>query len=232
MATRAMPITEPRPLRRPRIWDWRLLASLVLILVSIGGILNLLNRADDTRPVLVATRNLPAGAVIGPGDLAEARVAIDDRLYAAAIPGGQAAQTIGKTLTAPAYADQVLVRAQVAGGNGLVGDQVAMTVAVKPEVAVGGRLRAGDEVRVLVTTDKGQPTVATRVVLDRALIYAVGVEEPLRGIGAGSGSDREAGPLASATLILTPEQAEELAKAKWSGEIDIVLRARADGATR
>lgn len=223
MATRSFPITEPRALRRPRTRDWRLVAFVALILVSTAGIVNLLNRADDTRGVLVAARDLPAGTRLGPGDLVEARVRVDDRFYAAALPAAEAARLAGQTLTAPVYANLPLARAQLTGANRLEADQVAMTIAVKSEVAVGGRLRPGDEVLVLVTTDKGKPGVKTRVVLDRVRVYDVGFEERLRGIGAAGGSERDAGPLASLTLVLTHDQAGALAEAKWSGDLDVVL---------
>jgi hypothetical protein len=52
------PLPEPP---RSRRLDLRVLLGIVVLLVGIGGFLVLWLRLNDTRPVLVAARELPAG---------------------------------------------------------------------------------------------------------------------------------------------------------------------------
>jgi len=225
-------LTPDRPirLRRSRI-DRRVILGILLILLSIGGGLAWAATINEGRGVVVATRDLPMGAVLGSDDLTVAQVRIDDALYAAAIPAVEVATLVGKPLGEPVHARQLLVRAQIAGGPVLSPDQVAMTIPSKAESAAGGKLRPGDSVQVLVTTDKGKPTSQTTIVIDRAVVYAIGRDERTRVVsGAGSGDSASgqggseaAGPIASVTLILTPDQSLALAHAKWNGDLDVTL---------
>jgi pilus assembly protein CpaB len=133
-------------------------------------------------------------------------------------------------LSEPVHARQVLVRAQLGSGLVLGPGQQAMTIPVKADNGAGGRLRPGDAVQVLVTTDKGKPTSKTEIVIDQAIVYAVGKDERTRIVSSGGGSSPDttggagdAGTLASLTLVLTPDQAPALAHARWNGDLDVVL---------
>ena len=220
-------LTPTRALRRPRRFDWRVLAGALLLLVSVIGTITFWSSATDTRAVLVARRDLPAGATIGMADLGVARVRLDDSLYAAALPAAEQAGLAGKQLAEPLHAGQILVRAQVAGPAPLASDQLALTIAIKADTAAGGKLRPGDAVRVFLTQNKGKPDSHTLVVLERVTVYDAGHEERLtvaNPAGAASGtSAADTGPLTSLTLIVTPEQAIQLANAKWNGDLDVAL---------
>jgi hypothetical protein len=83
----------------------------------------------------------------------------------------------------------------------------------------------GDEVQILVTINKARPEQAqTFTVLDRAMVYAVGLREvssPAFAVadqGAGGG-----GKLAWLALLADASQAQGLAKARWTGDLDVVL---------
>ena len=77
----------------------------------------------------------------------------DNTLVAAAYAGGGLTFGIARDF-GDGYTVQPLLRAQLVDGGGLAAGQVAMAIPVKPESAVGGRLRQGDRVRVqLVRTD-------------------------------------------------------------------------------
>jgi Flp pilus assembly protein CpaB len=155
---------------------------------------------------------------------------MDAPLYAAAVPAEALDRLVGKQLTQPLYADQVLARAQLLSDpRPAIGpDQLALTIPVSPTTAAGGQLQPGDSVRVLVTTNKGKPDAQTSVVLDRAPVYDVGHDQSAV-ISAGASSGDPAtrtmsrGPISSVTLVVSPDQAVALARARWNGDLDVAL---------
>jgi Flp pilus assembly protein CpaB len=207
-------------LRRPRRIDLRAVMGLLLLLVAVVGSLSFWSASSNTRPVLVAARDLPAGATLNASDLAIARVRVDDAIYQAAVPAEQMASVVGKALADPLHAQQLLVRAQISNQPPLGPDQMALTIGISPESAVGGQLRPGDAVQVLLTTNKGTPAVHTMVVLPRATIYDVGYDQETVAVNTG-GSDQRS--ISWLTLIVTPEEAVQLGQAKWAGELDVAL---------
>jgi Flp pilus assembly protein CpaB len=179
--------------------------------------------------VLVATRDLPAGSTLRGSDLSVAYVRMDDALLQAALPADTLESLVGRQLGEPVHAQQILARAQVGASPGLSADQVAITIPARPESAVNGRLRAGDAVQVLVTVlDKAKTEAHSRVVLDRARVFEVG-RDPAFGSSAGTSSmtadqdTRARGSIASVTLAVTAEQARQLAEARRTGELDVLL---------
>jgi Flp pilus assembly protein CpaB len=172
----------------------------------------------------VATRDVPSGATLSLSDLAIARVRVDDGLYQAALPAPDLATLAGKQLAEPVHAHQVLVRAQVSARPPLASNQLALTIPIIPETAVGGLLRPGDVVEVLGTINKGKPEARTTVVLPRAVIYDVGYAEALSAVNT-SGGDRSLSQRTAhwLTLVVTPDQAVQLAQAKGAGDLDVAL---------
>lgn len=122
-------------------------------------------------PVVVAARDLPAGRELAQADLLEQR---RPRAYA---PSGSesAAALVGRRLSGPVAAGEVLTTPRIAGAGLLVGrpaDEVAVHVPLADPGAVA-MVRAGDHVDVLAGTGE---TVAAS-----ALVLAV------RGADAGTG---------------------------------------------
>jgi Flp pilus assembly protein CpaB len=221
-------LSPARALRQPRRVDLRAVFGLFLLLVATGGSIAFWSASSDTRAVLVATRDLPAGATLRLMDLAIARVRLDDAMYQAALPADAQGTAIGKQLAEPVHAQQLLVWAQVSSRPPLGPDQVALTIPVKAETAVGGRVRPGDEVQVLLTTNKGKPESRTTIVLPRVRVYDVGHDEHLTVVNTSGSSDLSTrpevrGPLSSLTLLVTQDQALQLAQARWNGELDVAL---------
>src|SRR5712692_1155189 len=66
-------LTPTRALRQARRLDLRAVFGLFLLLVATGGSIAFWSASSDTRAVLVATRDLPAGATLKLMDLAIAR---------------------------------------------------------------------------------------------------------------------------------------------------------------
>lgn len=220
----ATTLSPTRALRQPRRLDWRAVFGIFLLLVATGGSITFWSASSDTRALLVATRDLPAGAELAAEDLAVARVRVDDAIYQAAFPAAELAGLVGKQLAEPIHTGQLLVRAQLSSRPRLGPDQMALTIAVSPETAAGGRLRAGDAVQVLLTTNKGKPEARTVVVLPRATVYDVGHDQRVAVVNTEL-ADRSGAQGAAKwlTLVVTQEQALQLAQAKWAGELDVAL---------
>ena len=224
-------LSSTRTLRRPRRADPRAIVGLVLTLASLAGSVAFWVSATDTRPVLIATHDLPAGATLRGADLGVAYVRVDDAVYRAALPADTLQTLVGRQLGEPVHAQQVLARAQVADQLGLAPDQVAITIPARPDSAVDGRLRPGDSVQVLVTAaDKTRNTAHTSQVLERAQVFEVGRETALSSSSAASSdaADVGRGSIASVTLAVTANEARQLAEARRTGELDIVLLPPAD----
>ena len=220
-------LSPTRALREPRRLDVRAVVGLLLMLLTVVGAVAFWSAASDTRDVLLATRDLPAGATLGPGDLTVGHVRVDDATYGAAISADQLQAIVGKPLGEPVHAHQLLVRQQLSSRPALQPGQLALTVPVSPATAAGGRIRTGDLVQVLVTTSKGKPESKTSVVLPSVTVYDIGFDQrsTIVNTSASSGSDssNSQGSLSTITLVVTPEQALQLSQARWNGDLDAAL---------
>lgn len=211
-------------LRRPRRADPRALVGIFLTLAALGGSVAFWVSATDSRAVLIAAHELPAGATLRRADFTIANVRVDDAVYSAAVPAEQLDSLVGRRLGEPLHADQMLARAQLADQSGLAPDQVAITIPARPDSAVDGRLRPGDWVQVLVTVpDKSRGEAHARLVLDRAQVFEIGRDASLSSSSVSDAADGARGPISSATLAVTADQARLLAEARRSGELDILL---------
>ena len=114
-------------------------------------------RADHQVAVVMVTRSVPAGSVIGAADLVTARVAVGGGIQV--IPASQLRAVSGEiaavalrpaTLLAPAD----LTTAQPPGPG-----QVLVPAAIKPSVLPASGLSAGDQVLILATPgNQGEPS--------------------------------------------------------------------------
>jgi len=218
-------LSPARALRRPRRADPRALIGIFLTLASLAGSVAFWVGASEARPVLVATRDLPAGATLHSADLTVAYIRMDERLLEAAVPSDMLDGLVGRQLAEPIHAQQVLARAQVADRLGLARDQVAMTIPAHPDSAVDGQLQPGDTVQVLVTVvDKTRNEAHTRLVLDHAQVFDVGRDQAFAS-SSSTGSDAPAarGAINTVTLVLSPDDARQLAEARRSGDLDVLL---------
>ncbi|MGI9147418.1 MAG: Flp pilus assembly protein CpaB [Chloroflexota bacterium] len=222
-------LTPARALRRPRRADPRALIGVFLTLAALAGSVAFWVGASDARPILIATRDLPAGATVRSSDLTVAYVRMDETVYRAALPADALDSLVGRQLGEPIHAQQVLARAQLGDRLGLTADQVAMTIPAHPESAVDGRLRPGDNVQVLVTVaDKNKNEAHTRQVLDRAPVFEVGRDQSFSSASSSSGVAADGdglprGSITSVTLAVTADQARQLAEARRTGELDVLL---------
>ena len=186
-------LTPARAIHAPRRIDLRLVLGVFLAIAAMAGSVGFWTVTSESRAVIVATRDLPAGVAVRASDLAVARVRVDDSIYQAALPAESLDDVVGKQLAKPALAHQLLVRGQLARRAALEAGQLAMTVPIRPDTAVGGRIQVGDTVRVLLTTNKGKPDAKTTVVLSRVTVYDVGRDDRMTVVNTSSSSGNDRG---------------------------------------
>ena len=86
-------LSPARALRRPRRADPRAIVGVFLTLAALAGSVAFWVSATDARPVLIAARDLPAGATLTAADLGIAYIRADDAVYRAALPSDNARLT-------------------------------------------------------------------------------------------------------------------------------------------
>lgn len=190
----------------------------------------------ETRPVVVATEEVPLGAVL------EAKHLKVVEWPASVVPRGAIPAVdplLGRVVMARLSTNEPLVEERLApkGTHGLLPLIIeqgmrAVTVRVNEVTAVGGFIVPGSRVDVLVTTkvesdDAAGETTAknhhrTHTLLQNLTVLALGqvLEAATEPVGGKS--------LSTATLLATPGQAELLALASNSATLQLVLRGFAD----
>lgn len=104
----------------------------------------------------------------------------------------------------------------------------AISTKIKEETAAGRLILPNDRVDVILTRRERSPAGQDETVSD-TLFYNVRVLAIGQAIGAKEGAKSSEGAANTATLELTPRQAELLARANAAGEISLSLRSIADG---
>jgi Flp pilus assembly protein CpaB len=160
--------------------------------------------------VLVAARDLPAGAVLRASDLGTAELAGDAGTMAALLPERELDHVLGRQLAAPVAQGAPLTRASVATSGSA---PAAFTLVVPALRALGGSLHPGDRVTVLATFESG------------AGARARAVARGLRVLEVGRAPERF--DTASASIPVTvalsdPSVAAALALANSEGKIDLL----------
>ena len=187
-----------------------------------------LEAAAPSRTIVVAARDLPAGAIIRREDVESVS------WPGSAIPEGFATQpgdVVGRGLIVEVRANEPLLAWKVAekeAGGGLPitipEGMRAVSVEVDEVVGVAGFVLPGTRVDVLATvmpgTDRTRTT--TRIILQN--IRAVAADQRYQ-----QDIDGEPQYVTVVTLLVTPEQAEELTLAATEGRIQLALRNTLDG---
>jgi len=210
-----------RSIALPRV-DMRLLAGLVLVAVAVVGGLSLWRQAQITAPVVVAAREIAPGHVIERGDLALTQARLEGLLASLAIGQAEISSVVGHTASGAIHAGALVVRPDLGTGPVIGPDQVAVTVPVKAD-AVYPRLRRGDEVALMVTSDKGKPQSLTAVLIERAPVFDVALESSRVSLGGGDAAAD--GRLTNVTLLIPRSEAERVAHAVVNAELTLLLLA-------
>ena len=191
--------------------------------------------------VLVAAREIPLGARVGAGDLrwqAWPRTAVTPAFTVKtrnpdAMTDLKGALARGGLLPGEPVTPGKLVTAATAGfmAARLSDGMRAVSIRISPETGAGGFILPGDRVDVILTRERGGDSGRGRDFLSDTIFTNVRVLAIDQAFGeAGKEGDKVAVGK-TATLELTPQQAETLARAQAMGEIALSLRSLADTAT-
>ena len=173
-------------------------------------------------PVVVATKALPVGALIGPNDVRT--IAWPQRNP---VPGAfpRTEDVVGRGLLTAVLENEPVTTAKLAAkeaGAGLaptipIGMR-AISVKVNEVVGVAGFLVPGARVDVLTTMDQREDVV-TRTVVSNLQVLAAGTRVDQQEAQQGKPI-----PTTVVTLLATPEDAERVALATKDGRLLLVLR--------
>ncbi|MBE7518467.1 MAG: hypothetical protein HS107_04395 [Thermoflexaceae bacterium] len=203
--------------------DRRMLAGVLLVVVSLAGGLLLWRSATDTTSILVATTDIPPGHIIQRDDLTIGEARLDGGLASLALTDADLGAAVGLTTSTTIHAGEMLVRPDLASGPVLGVNEVAVTIPVAADTIYPG-LRPTDEVALLATSNAGKPESRTVTLLDRATVFAIGLERRvIRSSATNSPNDDTS--VANITLAVPRSEAEAIAHAVANATITVVLLA-------
>ena len=192
-----------------------------------------------TDEVLVASRDLEIGAKITPGDLrwqvwpteALASGYVVRKQMPDAMTGMQGALVRATVRRGEPVTNTKVINAEAAGfmAARLAAGMRAVSVAISPETGAGGFILPGDRVDVIVTREERSDTGGnSKVFSDTVLanVRVLAIDQTFGQTEDGSGEKIAIGK--TATLELTPAQAETLARSQALGDIWLSLRSIAD----
>ncbi len=176
-----------------------------------------------TTPVVVAARDLAVGSVLSPADLKVVEWPSTN------VPSGASSDrnaVVGRGVIIPITTDEPLLDAKLAskeagGGLSIAIPEGMRAVSVKVDEVIGvaGFVLPGTRVDVLVTLNptNDEAAAVTRAVLQNVRVVASGQTTQ---------KDAEGKPqtVTVITLLVTPDQAEELTLAATEGRIQLALR--------
>lgn len=160
---------------RRRLLRHRRLLAFVLTAAAVVGVVHAVRPPPaPTTSLVVASRDLPAGATLGRADLTV------ERVPAAAVPAGAEADPVGRVLAGGMRRGEPFTDLRLVGpalARAVDGAGAALTaVPVRfGDAGMAGLLRVGDRVRLL-TTDPSNG--ATRAVADEVEVLAVPRADP------------------------------------------------------
>lgn len=211
-------------------WRMRLFWALILAIATAWGIKAYLGSLQETEPVVVAAKDIPARATITPDMLKVIEVSSIDRSQLAPDAFQSTAELVGRNARRAIAAGEVLrnrpsdltepgeISPGTRTGEGALADFLppdarAMTIKADQEAVLGSHLRAGDRVD-LVFTSKTDSTGGVYSSLLLQQVQVLDIQRPPEG---------EPDQNLLVTLLVTVEQAVDLALAKRTGSIDLVL---------
>jgi hypothetical protein len=136
-----MPSPTPRRVKTPSWFDLRLVAGVMLVLISVAAGAFVMARADATRPVWAVRRSLAPGTVLTQDDLQTVRVRLQDR--SRYLPAGSkrpADDPVSKTLSRPVAAGELLPRSALAGTPAGTTLTVPLTSDQAPRISRGQQI--------------------------------------------------------------------------------------------
>jgi len=221
--------------------NWK--TSIPLVLAVVFGLLAA-KAARDL--VLRSPRSAGAAEARGPRlvvartDLSPGTALTEKHLRIMELPADQVpdrsfrsvAEAIGRVLLRPVFKDQPIDESLLAPPGTAAGPQAlvpqgmrAVTIEINEVSGVGGLVVPGSTVDVVCTIpDDGGGRPVTRTIVQNVKVLAVGQRL------AAASDDGETSLAKSATLLVTPRQAEEIELATNAGRTRLALRSPLDGA--
>ena len=222
----------------------RILAALAALVLAVFGALVLVGYARGadqramagmkTAAVFVVTEKIPTGT---PGDQLTGKVRLEAVPVKAAAPGRVTSlkDLKGKVTTVDLQPGEQLLASRFSSPDDVrapgtvavpAGDQ-EISILLEPQRAVGGRLKAGDKVGVIVSFKQPDGTGLTHMVLHDVLVTQVqGAPAPATDSAKQSDKGQAAGAPAQSlmiTLALTAKQAEPVVFGQEHGTIWLSL---------
>lgn len=204
-------------------------AAVFIAAIATYGVFRVLQAAKTsgriaTRPVVVAAKDIPAGAAL------DAQSLTVKQWPAVTIPRdafGSLQSAVGRVARVPVFAGEAIVPGRLAREGTAPGLEArikpgmrAMSVRINDVAGLAGLVQPNSRVDVLVTLREtsGQRTEeVSKLFLENMRVLSMGSRTSRDGTG-------DATPATTATLEVTPEQAEKLAVAMRQGMIQLVLR--------
>ena len=206
------PAPSPRRLSRPRWFNVRVVAGILLVIAAIVIGARVMAAGSQTSPVWAAERSLAAGTVIGAGDLTAVEVNLGGNADAYLSPGS--ASPVGMTLVAPLAAGELLAASAVGpSGSGRV-----IAVAVAPEHLPPG-VGHGSTIDLYLTTEAtpGSGEAAATELIGRGLTVQ-SVAAPASGGLSGATSNQY-----QLSVLLPADVADRLVRLLPTGQAIVVL---------
>lgn len=214
-----LPALPAARLARARWRDTRLVAGVLLVLLSVVVGAKVVAQADDTVPVWQVTHDLGAGAVLERDDLTVRDVHLPDGAVHYVAAAG--APPAGYVLVRPLGADELLPRRAIATAS--TARLRRLSVPVDAVAAQDLAAKAVVDIYVVPAADgvarsagaTARPTPQARLVL--AEVTVADVSRRGSGLGGSGGAD-------AVTLLVTPAQASRILDAQATGELRLLVK--------
>lgn len=202
---------------RPARLDLRLVLGLAIALVAfLAGIWVYSEGRPQTTSILVAARDLPAGAVIGEGDLRVEQSPVSRTLQAALV--SDRSQVVGKVAARPIASGEPILTSSLAQGLPLEEGEMAVALPVLDRVYLPYQVRAGDR-GFLYAIAAGPGAVQQSVLVSEKVRVLAVVRAPQQ---AGAGPQVE-GPPTNVTIAVPRGEADLVARAIAQNIVALVL---------
>lgn len=211
-------------LLRNRLVIIALVVGSLTALLAYGFLARQASAATKSMQVVVAQRLIPAGTILN-FDMVALRSMRKNTVPSTAIQS--LAMVAGKIAGVEIPAGQIVTSESLAEKTRLAQmippNMRAVTVSLMPVIGVGGFLKPGDHVDVIATFDVNGGTL-TRTILQNALLLATGTDMLVADPGRAGSKPAKSEVQPTATLALSPMDAEKLILAESRGTLRIVLR--------
>ena len=195
-------------------------------------------KTEATVKIMAAARDLPAGTMIGQKDLKLITIAARDK-PAGALMGPE--EALNRALLFPVNQNEPVTAPKLSTLGGAEGVSAtiqpgmrAVSIAFTDATGASGLLQPRSHVDVLYTRTGSLTEAMTVTLLEDVVVLSVGrnTEVQQTGVANVKAAARSSSTTQTATLMVTPEQAQKLELGKNQGKISLSLRNPSDRTVR